>query len=91
VASDATGANGRTRPFGQGNQAAKGLAGETAGLLRKAPASKTKAVAASATANEVGEHAALERHREAGGLRVAQEKQARYRVLYCCPSQCLLC
>jgi hypothetical protein len=39
-----------------------------------ASASKTKAVAASAAASEVGEHAALERHREAGGLRVGQEK-----------------
>jgi hypothetical protein len=45
-------------------------------MLRKAPASKTKAkaVAATATASDVGEHAALERHREAGGLRVAQEE-----------------
>jgi len=54
-------------------QAAKGLAREMAGLLRKAPASGTKVAAASATARDVGEHAAGERHWEAGGLRVAQE------------------
>jgi hypothetical protein len=56
-----------------------------------ASASNTKAVAATATASDVGEHAALDRHREAGGLRVAQDEKARYRVLDCEPSQCLLC
>ena len=56
---------------------------ETAGLLRMTSASKRKAVAATATASDVGEHAALERFREAGGLRVAQKVEARYRVLYC--------
>ena len=77
MAPDATGANGanrRTRPFGQGTSGRQGEATETAGLLRKASASKTKAVAASATAIDDGEHAALERLREAGGLRVAQEE-----------------
>ena len=55
-------------------QAAKGSARETAGLLRKAPASGTKVAAASATARDVVEHAAFERIREAGGPRVAQEE-----------------
>jgi hypothetical protein len=76
VAPDVTGANRRTRPLDRGTSGRRGEARETAGLLRKAPDSKTKtkAVAASATASDVGEHAALERHRKAGGLRVAQEE-----------------
>ena len=76
------------RPGTSGRQ---GLDQGTVGLLRKAPASKTKAAAATAMANDVGEHTALERHWKAGGPRVAREEQARYRVLYCEPSQCLLC
>jgi hypothetical protein len=39
-----------------------------------ASASKTKAVAATATASDGGEHASLQRHRGAGELRVAQEE-----------------
>ena len=73
MASDATGRTGARVHSAMALQAVKGQASETAGLLRKASASKTKAVAASATASGVGEHAAFERHGEAGGLRVAQE------------------
>jgi hypothetical protein len=74
VAPDATGANRRTRPFDRGTSGRHGEAREAAGLLRKASASKTKAVAATATASDLGEHAAFERPRKAGGLRVAQEE-----------------
>ncbi|WP_198119893.1 hypothetical protein [Massilia rhizosphaerae] len=62
------------RPFDLALQAVKGLAKETPGLLRMVSASTTKMVAAIATARAVAEHQTLERHREAGGLRVAQEE-----------------
>lgn len=80
---NATEANRRARPFDRGTSGRQGVARETAGLLRTASAAKTKAVAATATASDVGEHGAGDRHRKAGGLRVAREEQARYRVLYC--------
>jgi hypothetical protein len=69
------------RPFDLALQAIKGLAKETPGLFRMVSASTTKMVAAIATASAVAEHLALERHRQAGGPRVAQEEQARWRVL----------
>lgn len=74
MAPGTTEANRRARPFDRAGQAAGELVRETAGLLTMASASKTRAVAAAATAGDVGEHPALERHREAGGLRVAQEE-----------------
>jgi hypothetical protein len=39
-----------------------------------ASASKTTAVATTATASDGGEHASLQRHRGAGELRIAQEE-----------------
>ena len=65
-----TGAHVRSNGAGQAAKEDQGKAG----LIRKAPVSKTEAVAASATASDVGEHAAFERHWEAGGLRIAQRK-----------------
>jgi hypothetical protein len=50
------------------------LAKETPGLFRMVSASTTKMVVAIATASAVAEHPVLERHREAGGLRVAREE-----------------
>ena len=55
-------------------QAAEELVRETAGLLRMASASNTKAVAATVAASDVGKHAALERIRDAVELRVAQKE-----------------
>ncbi len=74
MAPNATEVNRRARPFDRGTSGRQGVARETAGLLRMGSASKTKAVAATATASDVGKHAAMQRHREAGGLRVAQEE-----------------
>ncbi|KQV36850.1 hypothetical protein ASC93_21720 [Massilia sp. Root335] len=71
------------RPFDLALQAVKGSAKDTPGLFRMVSASTTKMVAAIPTASAVAEHLVLERHREAGGLRVAQEEQALWRVLYC--------
>jgi hypothetical protein len=67
-------ANAGVRPFDLALQAAKGLAKETPGLFRMVSASTTKMVVAIATASAVAEHPVLERHREAGGLRVAREE-----------------
>jgi hypothetical protein len=67
-------ANADVRPFDLALQAVKGLAKETPGLFRMVPASTTKMVVAIATASAVAEHLTLERHREVGGPRVAQEE-----------------
>jgi hypothetical protein len=67
-------ANADVRPFDLALQAVKGSAKDTPGLFRMVSASTRKMVAAIATASAVAEHQALERHREAGRLRVAREE-----------------
>ena len=74
MAPDATGANRRTRPFGRDTSSRQGIGQGNGWIAQEGVGFKEKAVAATATASDVGEHAAFERIRQAGGLRVAQKE-----------------